>query len=105
MRRQLWWILGLGLVVGGVAMALSTPAASADFGWFAYAPSSDHSEWHMGWGDPLDSATAVIVSRWALAGYGVAGVGALILTAGIAFQMGRRRATPATGSSPGQQPD
>ena len=102
--RQLWWILGLAIVVGGVAMALSTPPAPADFGWFASTPSSRHSEWHLSWGDPLDNGSVVIVSRWALAGYGLVGLGVAIFAAGIGFQLGRRRANP-TGANPDERPD
>ncbi len=104
-RRQLWWIVGLGLVVGGVAIALSTPASPTEFGWFAFTPSSRRSDWHMGWGDPLHDGSVVIVSRRALAGCGLTGLGALILAAGIGFHLGRRRTRTVTKPAPGPQPD
>lgn len=104
-RRQLWWIVGLALVVGGVAIALSTPASSADVGWFAYTPSSRHSDRQIGWGDPLHDGSIVNVSRWAMAGYGLAGAGAVFLAAGIGFHIGRHRTNTSTKPSPVQQPD
>jgi hypothetical protein len=33
--RHLWWILGLALVGGGLAIALSSQASPTNVGWFA----------------------------------------------------------------------
>ena len=63
MRRHLWWVLGIALVCGGVALTLTAQAEPRDFGWFAYAPPSDEPDWYMAWGHPLTDASAVIVSR------------------------------------------
>jgi heme/copper-type cytochrome/quinol oxidase subunit 1 len=86
--RHLWWILGLALVAGGVVLVLAgQPGGSADFGWTAYSPLDDSPDWRMSWGD------ATIVSRWQLVGGAVAAVGLMVVTAGIGFRLGQRRAT------------
>ena len=89
--RHLWWILGLALTAGGVIVAVSSQASSSDFGWFASTPLSDDSDWRMGWGDPMGSGSALIVSRWQLAGCAVAATGLIVLAGGIGFRLGRRR--------------
>ncbi len=89
-RRLLWWGLGLVLVVGGLAIALSTRAGPTDFGWFAYTPLNDDPTWYMGWSD----GAGLIVSRWQLAGCAVAAIGMMVMAAGIGFHVGRRRANP-----------
>ena len=81
------------LVCGGLAVALSAQAGPNDFGWFAYSPSSD-ADWHMTWSDPMSSGSALIVSRWQLAGSAVAALGLMTLAAGTGFFLGRRRAEP-----------
>jgi len=90
--RHLWWVLGLVLVGGGVAIAMSSRTSPSDFGWFAYTPLHDDADWHMTWGDSLSNGSASIVARWQMAGYGVAVMGLTVLSAGISFQLGRRRA-------------
>ena len=39
MRRHAWWVMGLVLIGGGVALALAARRGPDDFGWFAYSPS------------------------------------------------------------------
>ncbi|VXB43764.1 hypothetical protein [Nocardioides sp. AX2bis] len=91
MRRHLWWILGLVLVVGGVVLGLANQPGPADFGWFAYTPLSEDPDWTMGWGDsPLDGSV-VIVSWWQLAGAALAAIGLLVVAAAVGFRLGRRR--------------
>ena len=94
MRRHLWWVLGLVLVCGGVAVTLSAQAGPDDFGWFAYTPPSSEPDWHMGWSDPMSNGSALIVSRWQLAGFAVAVLGLVVIAGGAGFQLGRRRAKP-----------
>lgn len=91
MLRHLWWVLGLALVFGGVAVVLSSRTSSSDFGWFAYTPLSDDPDGQMGWGDSLWSGSAVVVSRWQLVGGAGAALGLLVLAGGIGFRLGRRR--------------
>jgi hypothetical protein len=79
------------LVCGGLAVALSSKADPNDFGWFAYAPSSGNPDWNMTWGDPRSNGSALIVSRWQLAGSAVVALGLMIIAAGMGFQLGRRR--------------
>ncbi len=80
------------LVGGGVAMAWTSRAGAAGFGWFAYTPLSGDADWHMSWGDSPSNRSLVIVTRWQLAGYAAAAAGLAVLTAGIGFHLGRRRA-------------
>ena len=88
-RHHLWWILGLVLVSGGLAIAVSFRVASpTDFGWIAYTPLSDNSDWHMGWSD----GSALIVSQWQLAGCAVTAIGMMVLVGGTGFRLGQRRA-------------
>ena len=92
--------MGLVLVCGGLAVALSAQAGPDDFGWFAYTPSGDNPDqpdWHMTWGDPMSSGSALIVSRWQLAGAAAVALGLMILAAGTGFRLGRRRVDPNQG--------
>jgi heme/copper-type cytochrome/quinol oxidase subunit 1 len=94
MRRHLWWVLGLVLVCGGLAVALSAQAGPDDFGWFAYTPLSDDPDWQMGWRGPMSNGSALILSRWQLAGAAGAALGLMVLAGGVGFRLGRRRTTP-----------
>ena len=88
--RHLWWVLGLALVCGGVAVVLSTQAGPDDFGWFAYTPPSDDPDWHMSWRGPMTDGSALIVSRWQLAGSAVVVLGLMTIAGGAGFRLGRR---------------
>lgn len=79
------------LVCGGLAVALTSQAGPSDFGWFAYTPSDGNPDWHMSWHDPISDGSALIVSRWQLAGTAAAALGLVTLAAGAGFQLGRRR--------------
>lgn len=92
--RHLWWVLGLVLVCGGGAVALSAQAGPDDFGWFAYTPPSHNPDWHMGWSDPMSNGSPLIVSRWQLAGSAVVALGLMVIAGGAGFQLGRRRIKP-----------
>ncbi|WP_224274121.1 hypothetical protein [Nocardioides lacusdianchii] len=90
MRRHLWWVLGLVLVCGGVVVMLSAQAGPDDFGWFAYTPLSDDPDWHMGWSDPISSGSALIVSRWQVAGAAAVALGLVVIAGGVGFRLGQR---------------
>ncbi|WP_341926900.1 hypothetical protein [Nocardioides psychrotolerans] len=94
MLRHLWWLLGLALVLGGVAVVLSSQTSSSDFGWFAYTPPSEGADWQMGWGDTLSGTSAMVVSRWQLMGGAAAAAGLVVLAGGLGFRLGRRRNAP-----------
>ena len=81
------------LVGGGVAIALSSRAGPADFGWFAYAPLGDGSggQWTAS-GFPSDG-WMLFVTRWQMVGGALAAIGLVVLAAGIGFRLGRRRAS------------
>lgn len=68
-------------------MVLLSRAGPADFGWTAYEPLSESSDWYMGWTD----GSAVFLSRGQLAGGAAMALGLMVITAGIGFQLGRRR--------------
>ncbi len=91
MRRHLWWVLGLVLVCSGVAVALSAQAGPDDYGWFAYAPLRDYPDWHMGWSDPMGSGSALIVTRWQVAGSAVVALGLVVIAGGVGFRLGQHR--------------
>lgn len=93
-RRHLWWVVGLVLVCTGLAVALSARVGPDDFGWFAYSPATAGSDWHMSWSDPMSSGSALIVSRWQLAGSLAAVLGLMIIAAGAGFRLGQRRGQP-----------
>lgn len=76
-------------MVGGVVLVLSTRPDAAEFGWFAYTPLSNDPDWTMGWDD--SSSSTVIISWWQLVGAAAAVIGLMIVAAGIAFRLGRRR--------------
>jgi hypothetical protein len=94
MLRHVWWVLGLVLVCGGVAVALSAQAGPEDFGWFAYAPPSDDPDWHLGWSDPITNGSALVVSQWQMMGAAVAALGLMVVAGGAGFRLGRRRGAP-----------
>lgn len=94
MLRHLWWVLGLVLVCGGVAVALSAQAGPDDFGWFAYTPPSDSPDWHVGWSGPMSNGSALIVSQWQLAGSAAAALGLMVIAGGAGFLLGRRGIRP-----------
>jgi heme/copper-type cytochrome/quinol oxidase subunit 1 len=91
MRRHLWWALGLVLVCGGVVVTLTAQAGPDDFGWFAYTPLSDDPDWYMGWSDPISSGTALIVTRWQVAGSAAVALGLAVIAGGAGYRLGRRR--------------
>lgn len=91
MRRHLWWVLGLVLACSGVAVMLSAQAGPDDFGWFAYTPLSDDPDWHMGWSDPMSNGSALIVTRWQVAGSAVVALGLVVIAGGAGYRFGRRR--------------
>ncbi len=80
--RHLWWVLGAVLVGVGLAVALSSSPGQTDYGWFAYAPSTD---------DILSGGSVWVVSRAQVAGLAVAVVGLVTVAAGAGFRLGRRR--------------
>jgi hypothetical protein len=92
--RHLWWAVGLVLVCGGVAVVLSAQAGPDDFGWFAYTPATDNPDWHMSWSDPMSNGSALIVSRWQVAGSAVVALGLMVIAGGVGFRLGRRRIEP-----------
>ncbi|NYJ73082.1 hypothetical protein [Allobranchiibius huperziae] len=94
MMRRAWWVLGLVLVGGGIALALSSQAGPSDFGWFAYAPLDDGSGGRLGTSGSWWDGSASIVTRWQIVGCAVAVIGLMVLAAGIGFRLGRRRASP-----------
>ena len=80
--RRLWW-LGAGvalLVLGGAIVVSGDPPTipPTDVGWFAYTPLE-------GPGD------LVLLTRRQAEGYAVVGLALLLLTAGAAYDLGRRR--------------
>lgn len=90
MRRHLWWILGLLLLGGGLAIALSLRAGPSDFG-HTYTSLSPNGDWYMGWSDGTD-VSSFVVSRWQIAGSAVAAIGMAVIASDIGFHLGRRRA-------------
>ena len=82
------------LVCGGAAVALSAQAGPDEFGWFAYTPPSDNPDGHMSWSDPMSNGSALIVSRWQVAGSAVVALGLMVIAGGAGFQLGRRRIKP-----------
>ena len=96
MRRHLWWIGGLVLLVGGVVLFLSTPPQT-DFGWFAYAPQHPRMTDYVtrcaapcvglsfGQGDEWLISTGQVV------GATLALLGLILLAGGTGFTLGRRR--------------
>jgi heme/copper-type cytochrome/quinol oxidase subunit 1 len=103
MRRWLWLVAGLLLVAAGVVVALSAPDGPADFGWFAYTPLEEGSDWYMEWDSGDGPATAaVVLTRQHVVGYAVLGLGVLVVATGAAYRLGSRRARH-VGAAPGDQ--
>ncbi|MBO1756346.1 hypothetical protein [Allobranchiibius sp. CTAmp26] len=94
MIRRVWWVLGLVLMGGGVAIALLSQARTSDVGWFAYTPLNDGSGGHLGGIDSPWGGSAFIITRWQIVGTAVAALGLMVLAAGIGFRLGWRRAIP-----------
>lgn len=92
MLRHLWWILGLALVGGGLALVLFARVGTADFGWVAYTPQSDQPDWYTAWGD-ASSGSAVVLSRGQLVGSASMAAGLAVIASGLGFLVGRRRVT------------
>lgn len=79
--RAWWWVaVGVGLVVGAVAVMTSAPAE--DFGWFAYTPSDDSG--------PVVLRDRVVMSSTQAIGCVVAVAGLLVMVGGAAYRRGRR---------------
>lgn len=84
LRRQVFLILGLGLVLVGLGLFIAAArqaSSPADFGWFAYTP--------------LDGGLAVggdfvIVSQLHLVASLVVGLGLLLAAFGVGYRLGRR---------------
>jgi hypothetical protein len=89
-RRHLWWVLGLVLVVGGALVVLLWQPEPADVGWFAYTPLEGTSSWNLGWGDA--GGDSVVMTYRQLVGYAVVVVGLLVIAASLGFRWGQRRA-------------
>ena len=89
-RRYLWLVAALALVVAGVVMAVTAPSRPADFGWFAYTPLEGNADWAMEWDDGDGATSAVVLTQQVLVGYGVITLGLLVLVAGLAYRLGRR---------------
>ena len=90
-RRHGWWVSGLVLLVGGLAVVAAT-RAEAGFAWLAYTPAEP--------GTSLPPGAMVLVSRGQLVGAGVAVLGLLVLSAGVGFRLGRRRVREAGSHRP-----
>lgn len=80
MRRHWWIVMGLGLLVVGIGLVLSS-ASGTDFGWFAYTPLDNEVRF---------SSEFVILSRGRLFGCLVVGLGLLVIAGGIGYRAGRR---------------
>jgi hypothetical protein len=90
--RRLWWIAGLVLIAGGVAIALVSRPEAVDARWFVYTPMSDAPDGWRGWDEPQLGTSAWILSPWQVAGCVLAVLGLLAVARGVGFRMGRRRA-------------
>lgn len=93
MRRFLWLVAGVVILVAGVLVTLDAPQGPLDAGWFAYTPLTDDADWYMEWeGDDGSPATAaVVLTRQHVVGYGVVALGILVLVVGAAYRLGRRQ--------------
>lgn len=95
LRRNLWVIAGLALLLLGVGLFLTSPSGSdsaRDFGWFAYTPLEEGDDFGVVLGNDF-----VIVSRDQLVAGLLAAVGLVVMAAGIGYRAGRgRRAEPGT---------
>ena len=94
-RGHLWWLVGLALLGGGVALAIATRVGDAEFGWVAYTPTDSAADWTMAWGDgaSTDTGWLLVVSGWQVLGAGVAALGLVVSSAGVGYRLGRRRST------------
>lgn len=99
MRRYLWLVAGLALVVAGIVVALNAPSGPQDAGWFAYTPLASEADWYMEWdGGDGPTTAAVVLTRQHVVGYAVIALGVLVLVAGAAYRLGRRRRPAAEAS-------
>ena len=98
MRRGLPWavgVFGLGLVVGGVALFV-VGDRPADVGWTAYAPLPPARDaYRSSLQLTFDDGPAVLWTRTAALGAGIAGAGLLVLAAG---RLGRGRRSSRNGT-------
>lgn len=85
MRRHLWAVVSVGLLVLGSGLFL-TSASANDVGWFAYTPIDNQVRF------PGD---VVFLTRERLLGCVVAVLGLTILAAGIGYRVGQRRGSSA----------
>ena len=81
MRRNLWLVLALLLLVAGAVLVFTTNDTT-NYGWFAYSPLDDN----------LDvTADALVLTRTQMIGVLLGVVGLLVLTGGAGYLAGRRR--------------
>ena len=88
MRRNLWAVVGGGLLILGIGLFV-TSASPTDFGWFAYTPHDSHVRF------PSD---VVIMSRGRLIGWSIVVLGLIVMAGGIGYRAGQRRAHTQLGS-------
>lgn len=83
-KRHVLTALGVALVVAGIVLyVVSQP--EADYGWFAYTPLSGESPAFA------SSADQVVLTRGRLVGVLLTVGGLLVVTAVVAYRLGRRR--------------
>ncbi|MBB6628214.1 hypothetical protein H5V45_12870 [Nocardioides sp. KIGAM211] len=92
MRRHLWWVLGLVLVVAGIVVALSVGPGPGDDVYYLTERPPTRPDWFTGFSQADTSGSLVFLSRGQLAGCALAVLGLLVVAAGLGFRMGRRRA-------------
>jgi len=98
MRRAVPWLvggLGAALVVAGVLVFAAANRGPADFGWAAYAPLQETQTSYVN--GVVFSEGSVLWTRQHLLGAGLLVLGLLVLTAILAWLLGRRagrRTTP-----------
>jgi len=85
--RRLWFVLGIAMLGGGLAVMLTAHADPTDYGWFVDTPMEDDADWHLRWDD---AGSVVVVSARQLIGGGIAGLGLLVLACGAGVLLGRR---------------
>jgi heme/copper-type cytochrome/quinol oxidase subunit 1 len=88
---------GALLVVAGVLVFATANRAQADFGWSAYTPLQESPGAYLRAVDYTFSDGAVLWTRQHLLGAGLVLLGLLVLTAAVAWLLGRRagrRGTP-----------
>lgn len=86
MRRNLWAVVGVGLLILGIGLFL-TSASATDFGWFAYTPLDNQVRF---------SSSVVVLSRGRLIGWLIVVLGLIVMAGGIGYRAGQRRG-PAEG--------